>query len=175
MRASSNGAIAGLAMFYGGLGQLLAGMWELRVGNTFAATILASYGGFWLSFAALNDVSMGFLVNYKRQSDLTSALGIYLFAWATFSLLMTIAAHRTTLGLVFMLFLVTLTFLLLSIAEFHQDVYCQRASGIIGIICSACAWYAAMAALLTKKTSFFTLPVGELDPIYKRLGWLKEE
>ena len=36
----------GLALFYGGLTQLLAGMWEFRTGNTFGATAFTSYGAF---------------------------------------------------------------------------------------------------------------------------------
>src|SRR3954451_24018200 len=41
-----------LALFYGGLAQLLAGMWEFRKANTFGAVAFSSYGAFWLSFAA---------------------------------------------------------------------------------------------------------------------------
>ena len=40
----------GFALFFGGLVQLLAGMWEFRRNNMFAATALSSYGGFWLSY-----------------------------------------------------------------------------------------------------------------------------
>src|ERR671927_1192671 len=39
----------GLALFYGGLVQLLAGMWEFRNRNVFGATAFSTYGGFWLS------------------------------------------------------------------------------------------------------------------------------
>ena len=42
----------GLALAYGGLAQLLAGMWEFRTGNTFGAVAFTSYGAFWLSFLA---------------------------------------------------------------------------------------------------------------------------
>ena len=42
----------GLALAYGGVAQLLAGMWEFRTGNTFGATAFTSYGAFWLSFWA---------------------------------------------------------------------------------------------------------------------------
>ena len=41
-----------LALFYGGLAQLLAGMWEFKKANTFGATAFCSYGAFWLAFAA---------------------------------------------------------------------------------------------------------------------------
>jgi succinate-acetate transporter protein len=44
--------VFGLALTYGGLAQLLAGMWEFRAGNTFGATAFCSYGAFWLSFWA---------------------------------------------------------------------------------------------------------------------------
>ena len=45
--------VLGMALGYGGLVQLLAGMWEFASGNTFAATAFSSYGGFWLSFGAI--------------------------------------------------------------------------------------------------------------------------
>lgn len=45
--------VTGLAFFYGGLAQLLAGMWEFKTGNTFGATAFSSYGAFWLSFGAI--------------------------------------------------------------------------------------------------------------------------
>src|SRR5437016_13326027 len=41
----------GLALFYGGLVQLLAGMWEFRNRNVFGATAFSTYGGFWLALA----------------------------------------------------------------------------------------------------------------------------
>ena len=44
--------VFGLALAYGGLAQLLAGMWEFRTGNTFGAVAFTSYGAFWLSFWA---------------------------------------------------------------------------------------------------------------------------
>lgn len=45
--------VLGMALGYGGLVQLLAGMWEFAAGNTFGATAFSSYGGFWLSFGAI--------------------------------------------------------------------------------------------------------------------------
>ena len=34
----------GLALFYGGFIQVLAGIWEMKNGNTFGATAFCSYG-----------------------------------------------------------------------------------------------------------------------------------
>src|SRR5437764_14584297 len=53
----------GPALFYGGLCQLLAGMWEFRNRNVFGATAFSTYGGFWLglgSVVVLADVSKDF-------------------------------------------------------------------------------------------------------------------
>jgi len=44
-------AVLPLALFYGGLGQLLAGLLEYRRGNTFGVTAFSTYGAFWLAFA----------------------------------------------------------------------------------------------------------------------------
>src|SRR5689334_15244095 len=38
--------VLGMAVAYGGLAQLLAGMWEFRTGNTFGAVAFTSYGAF---------------------------------------------------------------------------------------------------------------------------------
>jgi succinate-acetate transporter protein len=166
----------GLALFYGGLIQLLAGMWEFKTGNTFGAVAFSSYGGFWMSFASLFNESFGFLAGYKgHEKDLQNDLGIYLMAWAMFSLWMTLASHRTTVALTTLFFLVFLTFLMLSIHAFTGEVLLQEAGGCFGVIAALLAWYCAYAALLTKKNSFILLPVGEWDPIYRSWGWVLPE
>ncbi len=55
--------VIGLALFYGGLAQLLAGMWEFKVGNTFGATAFSSYGAFWIAFGA----SVQFAMDSRSQ------------------------------------------------------------------------------------------------------------
>lgn len=60
--------ILGMALAYGGLCQLLAGMWEFAAGNTFGATAFSSYGGFWLSFAVLYS-ELGDLLDDSRKVD----------------------------------------------------------------------------------------------------------
>ena len=42
----------GPALFYGGLVQLLAGMWEFRNRNVFGATAFSTYGGLWLTLGS---------------------------------------------------------------------------------------------------------------------------
>jgi hypothetical protein len=72
--------IISLALGYGGLTQLLAGMWEMACGNTFGATALSSYGGFWISFAILLTPG-GFEIEsaYSDPVDFAHAVGFFLF------------------------------------------------------------------------------------------------
>jgi len=175
----------GLALFYGGLVQLLAGMWEFKTGNTFGAMLFSSYGGFWMSYAALFTTCFGFLNGYSTYpngaKDLHDGLGIYLLAWCMFTLWNTFAAHRTTLALVVLLFCVVVAFLFLSIHQFTYvthptiSINCQEVGGVFGVMAALLAWYCAYAALLTKKNSLVILPVVPLDPIWKAWGLLAED
>ena len=102
--------VLGLALAYGGIVQLLAGMWEFRTGNTFGAVAFCSYGAFWISFWALN-------VFYAKSigGNVGHAVGVYLWAWAIFTAYMTVAALRVNLAVLTVFALLTVTFILLAI------------------------------------------------------------
>jgi len=160
--------VIGMAVFYGGIAQFAAGMWEFRTGNTFGATAFASYGSFWLSYAAILIPWFGVGDSYDAyQRELGSALGIFLLGWALFTFLMWFGTLRTNLALSALFAFLTLTFLLLSIAEFKRasGLRVKRAGGWFGIFTAIIAWYIALAGLLTHENSFFTLPV---VPLHKR-------
>src|SRR5438309_6215962 len=72
------GAVLGLALAYGGIAQLLAGMWEFRTGNTFGAVAFSSFGAFWISFYILVRLTPGSLIT-------PHALSLYLWMWAIFT------------------------------------------------------------------------------------------
>ena len=101
---------ARLALAYGGIVQLLAGMWEFRTGNTFGAVAFCSFGAFWISFWALN-------VFYAKgiTGNAGHAVGVYLWAWAIFTAYMTVAALRVSGAVLLVFVLLTITFILLAI------------------------------------------------------------
>jgi len=154
--------VVGLAMFYGGITQLLAGMWEFKAGNTFGATAFSSYGGFWLSFGAIFIPSFGIGTTFAtvtNANDILHALGVYLLGWTIFTGLMLIAAHRTNGGLVTLFFFLFLTFIMLTAANFNGgSASLEKAGGALGVITAFIAWYNALSGLLTKENSLFTLP-----------------
>src|ERR1700741_3101714 len=51
MGNATGDAWLGYAFAYGGLCQLLAGMWEFKNKNVFGATAFSSYGAFWIGLA----------------------------------------------------------------------------------------------------------------------------
>src|SRR5579859_508020 len=74
------------AIFYGGLAQLLAGMWEFRNRNVFGATAFSTYGGFWMGlglFVILANTTK-FAASFAG-GDLTNSLAWFLFAFAVFN------------------------------------------------------------------------------------------
>lgn len=178
---ASQGVVHGCTLFYGGLAQMLAGLWHFKTGNTYGALAFTSYGGFWMSLAAINIKCFGFLDGYTNDKDLHDSLGLYLLAWAMFTIAMVICAHRTNLSLIVVLFLVFLVFLNLSMFHFTAVTFpvmslrFQEAGGVFGVVAAFGAWYIAFAGMLTEKNSLVILPVGDMDPFYRWIGWLPEE
>jgi succinate-acetate transporter protein len=165
--SSPPNVVTGLALFYGGLSQLLAGMWEFKTGNTFGATAFASYGGFWLSYAAILIPWFGVVEGYSSvgyERDLAPALAVFLLGWTIFTALMWLGTLRTNVVLSALFASLTLTFLLLTVAEYKGNggLRVKRAGGFFGIITAIIAWYLGLAGVLTHENCFFTLPVGPL-------------
>lgn len=162
--------VLGLAFGYGGLVQLLAGMWEFAVGNTFGATALSSYGGFWISYAyiiAAGANSWGVLAAYEKPEDLQNALGFYLMGWFIFTTICTIATLKTTLAFFLLFFFLDITFLLLALGHLtHTDgvvnLACQKAGGILGLVTAFIAWYNAAVGLFNSQNTFYTPPAYDL-------------
>jgi succinate-acetate transporter protein len=156
--AKLEGVVLPLALFYGGLVQLLAGMWEFRKGNTFGATAFSSFGAFWLSFAAY----VKFIVPDLPTATEYKATGLFLLAWAIFTAYMFLASLRTT-GAIAMVFLtLTATFVLLCIGAFAQNTTVTHVGGYVGLVTAAFAWYASFAVVTNetwKRTVLPTFPV----------------
>ncbi|HYX78718.1 MAG TPA: acetate uptake transporter [Solirubrobacterales bacterium] len=147
--------VLGLALAYGGLAQLLAGMWEFRTGNTFGAVAFTSFGAFWLSFAVL----VAFFAPQIPTGDLGHAVGLYLWAWAIFTTYMFIASLRTTGAVALVFVLLAVTFILLAAGNSggHEDVI--KWGGYVGLATAAAAWYASFAAVTNSTFGRTVLPV----------------
>lgn len=146
--------VLGLALAYGGVVQLLAGMWEFRTGNTFGAVAFCSYGAFWISFWALE-------VFYAKDigGNAGHAVGVYLWAWAIFTAYMTVAALRVNLAVLAVFVLLTATFILLAIGAVGPHANVTHWGGYIGLATAAAAWYASFAAVVNSTFGRTLMPV----------------
>jgi uncharacterized protein len=142
--------VIGLAAFYGGLAQLLAGMWEFRNGNTLGATAFSSYGAFWLSFVAL--LIPGFGAGFGTSAGPSnSAADFYLIAWAIVTGMLLLGAIRINGALTVVFVLLFVTYILLAIGFFANAPFgsgATRIGGWIGVLTAIAAWYTALAGVL---------------------------
>src|SRR4051812_41679361 len=151
--AGAGSAVLGLALFYGGIAQLLAGMWEFVKGNTFGAVAFSSYGAFWLSF--------WFLLTTGAAKDAGAAgVGTYLLAWTIFTAFMTIGAVKSSRVVLLVFIALTLTFLALTIGEFAGSSVIHNLGGYLGLITALLAWYGAAASVINSTWKRTVLPVG---------------
>lgn len=150
---TAGSAVLGLALFYGGLAQVAAGLWEFAKGNTFGATAFCSFGFFWASFWWLE-------TNPDVASKAGAAgVGAYLLGWTIFTAYMTVAAIRTN-GVVLAVFvMLTLTFLALTIGAFSGSTIFDRIGGWLGIITAILAWYGSFATVVNATWKRSLLPV----------------
>jgi succinate-acetate transporter protein len=143
----------GPALFYGGLVQLLAGMWEFRNRNVFGATAFSTYGGFWLAlgtFVVLDVLSKSFHTAITaNKTDVPNALAWFLLAFAIFNFYMLLWSTRVNIAVFGVFLTLQITEILLAIGFFReahgQSAYITHVGGWAGIVTAAVAWYASAA------------------------------
>jgi succinate-acetate transporter protein len=154
----------GYALFYGGLAQLLAGMWEFKTGNTFGATAFSTYGAFWMGLAAWVVLV---LAGKVPEKDVTVSLAWILLAFAIFNTYMLAWSARINLA-VFLVFLtLEITEILLFLGNFSGNaagVGLVSLGGWVGIITALVAWYASAAGVANSLRTKPILPVG--NPVW---------
>jgi uncharacterized protein len=156
----------GFALFYGGLAQFCAGMWEFRNRNVFGATAFSTYGGFWMGlgiFVVLGETTK-FFAGYSG-GDVTNALAWFLFAFAVFNTYMLLGSTRVNTA-VFLVFLtLEITEILLVIGFFNVShggtEWWLHAGGWMGIVTAAVAWYTSAAGVMNGVAGKVVFPVGK--------------
>jgi succinate-acetate transporter protein len=150
---SAGTAFLGYALAYGGLVQLLAGMWEFRRGNVFASTAFSSYGAFW--------IGLFIWLRVEGTTPVGHDLGWILVAFAIFNAYMLLMATQVNLA-VFLVFLtLQLTEIVLAIGNFTSSVTISQAGGYIGVLTALVAWYTSAAGVSAGIGGRIILPVGK--------------
>ncbi len=159
MKASTGAAFLGYAFAYGGLGQLLAGMWEFRNRNVFGATAFSTYGAFWIGLGLWFRLVAPTAKGVEGARD----LGWILLAFAIFNTYMLLVSTQLNVA-VFLVFLtLEVTEILLFIGNFVTKTGTGSlitAGGIVGVITAIVAWYTSAAGVMNGHKGKVILPVG---------------
>jgi succinate-acetate transporter protein len=144
------------ALVFGGVAQILAGLWEYRTRNVFGATAFISYGSFW--------VSLALLVIFKGNgtipdADMTLVLAWFLTAWTIFTFYMWIGSFATNKALAVVFTLLLITFILLDVGHFGDPSW-NKIAGLVGLATAFSAWYTSAAGILNTVYGRVVLPVG---------------
>lgn len=157
-------AMFGYAVFYGGLAQLLAGMWEFKTGNTFGATAFSTYGAFWMGLAAF--VAL-ILLGKVPAKDVAPSLAWILLAFAIFNTYMLFWSTRINVAVFAVFLTLEITEILLFIGNFNGNGAGEglvALGGWMGLITAFVAWYTSAAIVANSMRTKPILPVG--SPIW---------
>lgn len=149
--------IAASALFFGGIIETVAGFWCLLIENTFAATVLGAYGGFWLGFGGILLDSFGIASSYSSDQEYRNALAFYLTAWVIFSFMMWLCTFKATWPFFIVFLFVWVFILLLAIGYFINSTPLIKAGGVVGVLASLNAFYIIFAAVADETNSYITI------------------
>ena len=169
----------GLALFYGGLVQLLAGMWEFRNRNVFGSTAFSTYGGFWLAlggFVVLAEATK--LGGTLKPADVNNGLAWFVLSFAIFNTYMMLWALRVNVAVFGVFLTLEITEILLVIGFFNLahggSEWILHAGGWVGVLTAAVAWYTSAAGVVNGMSVRPVLPVGaplwDRLPVFSQLG-----
>ncbi len=155
MSSASGDAWLGYAFAYGGLGQLLAGMWEFRNRNVFGATAFSTYGGFWIGLGL-----WALLVAPTAGAKAGKDVAWILLAFAIFNTYMLFWSTMVNTAVFAVFLTLELTEVILFIGNFAGNANIVKFGGYVGIVTALCAWYASAAGVANGTGGRAIVPVG---------------
>jgi uncharacterized protein len=150
---SAGTAFLGYALAYGGLAQLLAGMWEFRRGNVFASTAFGSYGAFWIGLFVW--------IRVTGTASTGHDLGWILLAFTIFNTYMLLMSTQVNMAVFAVFLFLELTEIFLTIGNFSSSPGLTQLGGYLGLVTALAAWYASAAGISAGMGGRIRLPVGK--------------
>jgi succinate-acetate transporter protein len=161
INASDIGMVLPVGLFYGGLAQLLAGMWEFKKNNTFGATAFTSFGAFWLAFAVMKILQMnGALPATSAEGGIT----VFLIGWGIFTTYMFVGTMRISVALMVVFASLAILFYLLALGDHTGNSTIQKIAGYEGLFTAGSALYASFAQIVNETWGKYILPLGIIKP-----------
>jgi uncharacterized protein len=153
--------VFGVALMFGGLTQLIAGVIQFRTGNTFGGVLFSTFGAFWLSLFAI----VQFFLKAVPPAQVGHALGLFLYAFGIFTVWMFAASFRTNAVVVVALAGLAVTFFVLGAGNYGASTGLVHAGGYLGLVVAALAAYLSAAEVCEATYKREVLP---LWPLAKR-------
>ena len=153
VKDSSLAIVVSLALAYGGAGQVIAGWWDFKNGNTFGGVAFTSYGLFWWSFAL-------FVVLFQGK-DAGNEVAWYLLMWGVFTFFMWIATLKGARPVMIVFLLLWVTFVVLAAGAFNNDAAgsgLTQIGGYIGLLTAIAAFYASARTIINGAFNREVLP-----------------
>jgi len=152
--AASLGMVLPMGLFYGGLAQFMAGMWDIRRGDVFGATCFSSFGAFWMGLGVMDILVLNNILAPVPPMGMT----VFLLSWGFFTAYATIASFKTSRGVAAIFVALTILFLLLAWGM-HEPVV-KKIAGYEGMVTALIAWYCSAAVLINSTWGREILPLG---------------
>ncbi len=149
-----------LALAYGGLIQLIAGLLEFKTGNTFGVVAFLSYGAFWWWFALLLLFAGNGLIDLKGAD---TTIGVTLLAWGVFTMYMWVSTFHLNRALWLVFLTLWITFYLLGLGALFHVSGLSHAGGWVGIVCGLLAAYTSFALVTNATAGRDVLPTGPFN------------
>ena len=138
--------ILAMAIFYGGIAQVVAGIMEWKKNNTFGMVTFGSFGFFWISFATLLLLPALGLAKAPQPVELAAFLSVWgIFAAGLF--ICTLKMHRV---LQITLLAVVILVLLLVIAQLTGNSLILNLGGLVGLVAGGLALYIGMGQVINE-------------------------
>lgn len=156
--SDNEGIVIGFALGFGGLIQLLAGLFSAARGQTFAATAFSSYGGFWISYAGYHIFTDA--TGTPRNRTAEEAM---LFMWALLTFVLFASSFNTNVAISSLFFTLGCLFLLLGVAKATDSGAAHFFAAIFGVGVCIIAFYAGAGELMNEQYNRTCIPLGTFE------------
>lgn len=149
-----------VAIFFGGIMQIIVAILEFIKGNTLTTSVFGTYGPFWLMFAMFEL----FFSKSIPPASIGPAVSLFLAMFAVITFYFFIASLKTNRVLVVIFALVFIVLVLLSVGAATGNQSLDVVAGWLTMIFAVLGWYHAAAAIINSTWGREVLSVGSLKP-----------
>ena len=158
MPAEITPVVFGVALMYGGVAQLIAGVIQFRTGNTLTGVLFSTFGAFWLSLFAI----VQFFFKDIPAAQQGHALGLFLYGFGIFTVWIAAASFRTNVVVVVALAGLAATLFVLGAGNYYGSGLAVETGGYMGLGVAALAAYLSCAELCEASYHRAILPLWPL-------------